>query len=81
MLTSTPQIQESIDAIIVSGIEIPRLKKGKLNIYNPKQINAAGGMESFLDLIGSGEPIEIPNFDFSEEELKNIDKLMKEENQ
>jgi hypothetical protein len=74
MLTSTSQIQESVDAIIVSGIEIPRLKKGRLNIYNPKQINAVGGMESFLDLIGSDKPIEIPNFNFTEEELINMDK-------
>jgi hypothetical protein len=77
MLTSTSQIQESVDAIIVNGIEIPRLKKGKLNIYNPKQINAVGGMESFLDLIGSGKPIEIPNFNFTEEELFEMDELMK----
>jgi hypothetical protein len=69
MLTSTSKIQESVDAIIVNGIEIPRLKKGKLNIYNPKQINAVVGMESFLDLIGTDKPIEIPDFSFSEKEL------------
>jgi hypothetical protein len=79
MLTSTLQIQESIDTIIVNGTEIPRMKKGKLNIYNSKQINATGGMESFLDSIGSDKPIEIPQFNFSEKELFEMDKLMKED--
>ena len=79
MLSSTLPIQESVDAIIVNGTEIPRMKKGKLNIYNPKQINALGGIESFLDLIGSDKPIEIPAFDFSEKELLEMDELMKED--
>ena len=79
MLTSTHYIQESTDTIVVNGTEIPRMKKGKLNIYNSKQINAIGGMESFLDSIGSDEPIEIPQFDFSEKELLEMDELMKED--
>jgi hypothetical protein len=79
MLTSTLHIHESTDAITINGTEIPRMKKGKLNIYNSKQINAVGGMESFLDLIGSDKPIEIPAFDFSEKELLEMDKLMKED--
>lgn len=79
MLTSTLQIQEFIDTIIVNGTEIPRMKKGKLNVYNSKQINAIGGMESFLDSIGSDKPIEIPQFNFSEKELFEMDKLMKED--
>lgn len=79
MLAQTPHIQESIDAIVVNGIEIPRMKKGKLNIYNSKQINALGGIETFLDLIGSDKPIEIPAFDFSEKELLEMDELMKED--
>ena len=79
MLTQTLHIQESIDAIVVNGIEIPRMKKGKLNIYNSKQINALGGIETFLDLIGSDKPIEIPVFDFSEKELLEMDELMKED--
>ena len=79
MLTSTFQIQESIDTIVVNGTEIPRMKKGKLNIYNSKQISAIGGMESFLDSIGSDKAIEIPQFNFSEKELFEMDKLMKED--
>jgi hypothetical protein len=80
MQSSTLHIQESIDAIVVNGTEIPRMKKGRLNIYNSKQINAVGGIESFLDLIGSDKPIEIPQFDFSEKELLEMDELMREEN-
>lgn len=55
------------------------MKKGKLNIYNSKQINAVGGIESFLDLIGSDESIEILQFNFSEKELFEMDELIKEE--
>ena len=47
MQTSTLHIQESIDAIMVNGAKIPRMKKEKLNIYNSKQISAVGGIESF----------------------------------
>ena len=79
MLTQTLHIQESIDAIVVNSTEIPRMKKGKLNIYNSTQINALGGIESFLDLISSDKPIEIPTFDFSEKELLEMDELMKED--
>ena len=79
MLTQTLHIQESTDAIVVNDTEIPRMKKGKLNIYNSKQINALGGIESFLDVIGSDKPIEIPSFDFSEKESLEMDELMKED--
>ena len=79
MLTQTLHIQESTDAIVVNGTESPRMKKGKLNIYNSKQINALGGIESFLDVIGSDKPIEIPSFDFSEKESLEMDELMKED--
>jgi hypothetical protein len=79
MLTSTIDIKEFTDTIVVDGIEIPRMKKGKLNIYNSKQINAVGGIESFLDIIGSDKPIEIPPFDFTEKEILEMDELMKED--
>jgi hypothetical protein len=53
---------------------VPLLKKGKLNIYSPNQINAAGGINSFLDLVANKEPISVPDFGFSENQWKEMEK-------
>jgi hypothetical protein len=55
---------------------IPLLKKGKLNIYSPEQIKAAGGMDSFLDIIANKEPISMPDFGFTENQWKEMEKYL-----
>lgn len=58
---------------------IPLLKKGKLNIYSPQQINAVGGIEKFLDLVAQKEPISIPDFGFTEAEWKEMEKFLRDD--
>ncbi len=55
---------------------IPPLKKGRLNIYSPEQINAAGGIEGFLDIVASKKPIVIPDFGFTENQWKEMEKYL-----
>jgi hypothetical protein len=71
-------IHETKDGFVVDGMKIPRLQKGKLNIYKPEQIKAIGG-ETFLDLVAQKTPIPIPDFEFSEAELKAMDKILAED--
>ena len=68
-------IQETANAFIVNGIEIPRLQRGKLNIYKPELIKAIG-TEQFLDLVATKKTIEIPDFGFSQAEWNEMEKLL-----
>lgn len=57
-----------------------RFKRGKqLNVYNSAQINAAGGIAAFSKLIGNDKPIEPPNIEFTDEEWKEIEKILKQD--
>ncbi len=58
---------------------IPLLQKGKLNIYSPQQINQIGGIEKFLDLVASKEPILIPEFGFSDAEWDVMEKHLRDD--
>lgn len=71
-------IHETRDGFVVDGMEIPRLQKGKLNIYKPEQMKAIG-TDIFLDLVAQKISIAIPDFEFSEAELKAMDKLLEED--
>ena len=71
-------IHKTKDGFVIDGMKIPRLQRGKLNIYKPEQIKAIG-TEIFLDLIAQKDSINIPDFGFSEVELKAMDKLLEED--
>jgi hypothetical protein len=71
-------IHKTENGFVVDGMEIPRLQKGKLNIYKPEQIKAIGA-DLFLDLVARKTPVSIPDFEFSEAELKEMDKILAED--
>jgi hypothetical protein len=77
--TSEISIEKASNHFIVNEVIIPFMKKGKLNIYTPEQINALGGMNGFLDVIASKKPIKIPTIEFSEKEWDDMEKLLKED--
>jgi hypothetical protein len=54
-------------------------KRHGLNIYNADQINAAGGIEPFNRLIGNDKPIEVPKIEFTDEEWREIEKILKQD--
>ena len=59
---------------------IAPIKRGHgLNIYNADQINAAGGIEAFNKLIGNVKPIEAPNIEFTDEEWKEMERILKQD--
>jgi hypothetical protein len=55
------------------------IKRGHgLNVYNADQINAAGGIVAFNELIGNDKPIEAPNIEFTDEEWKEMERILKQ---
>lgn len=75
---SRKTITETENAFIINGIEIPKMKATRLNIYNSTQIKAVG-IEAFLDLVSEKEPILPPDLGFTEEEWDEMEKLLKED--
>jgi hypothetical protein len=78
MSTQEKTITETDNAFIINGIEIPKMKATRLNIYNSTQIKAVG-IEAFLDLVCEKEPIAPPDLGFTEEEWDEMEKLLKED--
>lgn len=48
----------------------------QLNIYDPKEIMAVGGIALFSKMIGNDKPIPVTPIKFSKEEWDEIDKLL-----
>jgi hypothetical protein len=48
----------------------------QLNIYEPQEIMAVGGIELFSKLIGNDKPIEVLPIGFTEKEWEEIDRLL-----
>lgn len=72
------KIVETPDAYIYKGIEIPKMKRGQLNIYNSTQIKGVG-IETFLDMVCEKEAILPPDLGFSEAEWSEMEKLLVED--
>ncbi|MCS6283748.1 MAG: hypothetical protein HUM72_24820 [Dolichospermum sp.] len=55
------------------------LKKGQeLNIYGSKQINGAGGIESFNKLIENDKSIKVPKIEFTDQEWEEMEMILKQ---
>lgn len=75
---SQKTITETENTFIINGIEIPKMKATRLNIYNSTQIKTVG-IEVFLDLVCEKEPIAPPDLGFTEDEWDEMEKLLKED--
>ncbi|MCU0447619.1 MAG: hypothetical protein MUF58_21555 [Arcicella sp.] len=54
------------------GLVIKKINPKAWNIYKPKDIVAVGGIEKFSQLIGNDKEIELPKFDFTEQEWEEM---------
>jgi hypothetical protein len=53
-------------------LALKRINPKEWNIYTPQEIVAAGGIEKFSQLIGNDKEIELPKFDFTEQEWEDM---------
>ncbi|MFN8347609.1 MAG: hypothetical protein U0X91_21575 [Spirosomataceae bacterium] len=67
------------ELLIINGVEIPLMQKGRLNIYNEQQIKAAGGVDALSNAINYKKPQNWPTMDFTEEEWNHLERLLKED--
>lgn len=74
---SPKTIIETFNEFKINGITISKLKRGQLNIYNSTQIKAVG-VATYLDLVCEKEPIQPPDFGFTETEWDEMEKLMQD---
>lgn len=62
----------------VKDDEIPPMKKGQLNIYNPSDIKR-WGVERFLEATAVREPFLLEFPEFTEDENRRMDEILAEE--
>ncbi|MDX2303821.1 MAG: hypothetical protein NW226_13530 [Microscillaceae bacterium] len=56
---------------------IPKtIHPSQLNIYDPKEIMAVGGIALFSKMIGNDKPIPVTHIEFTEEEWDEIDRIL-----
>jgi len=58
--------------------EIPLMQPGRLNIYSAADIKR-WGVQRFLDTVCAKEPVEMPDFEFTEEEQRQMDEILRQE--
>lgn len=58
--------------------EIPPLQPGRLNIYSAVDVKRWGA-QRFFDTVCAKEPIQIPDFEFTEEDQRMMDEVLRQE--
>ena len=58
--------------------EIPLMKPGQINCYSPADIKRWGA-QRFLDTVCRKEPLEMPDFGFTDEENAAMDEILRRE--
>ena len=57
---------------------IPPMRPGRVNVYSAADIKR-WGVERFLDAVALKEPLEMPDFGFTDEENRLMDEILREE--
>ena len=57
---------------------IPPMQPGRINCYSPADIKR-WGVARFLDTVCSKEPIEMPDFNFTDEQNAAMDEILRQE--